>query len=320
MTICSFPGCTRPAAPAPAAGGRPPKYCDLPEHNRTTAFRAKQAAAAARADQAGEQAVSLASARLRLVIESLAPMLAGHREAVASQVAAALESLDDIGDPAMVEAEIGAVRAEAMRQASEAEADAERARREAAGAAAAAEQAQSARDKAVADAAAAEQRASAADAGERAARDEAREAVEALTAIRAELEAALARAEMAEAKRDGESQRAQRAEGERDAATLRADQAESALASVRQEVQDARQAATEAAAASAAALARTEAAQQALEDARREARRVEEREVARADREIERIAAMGQQRIAELEAELVKLRAPRRGRGTKDDA
>lgn len=40
--VSTYPGCDRPAAPAPAGGGRPPAYCDRADHHPTSAFRARQ--------------------------------------------------------------------------------------------------------------------------------------------------------------------------------------------------------------------------------------------------------------------------------------
>ena len=62
------------------------------------------------------------------------------------------------------------------------------------------------------------------------------------------------------------------------------------------------------------------AALESLEQARQETRRIEEREVARADREIERLQTISRDRIAELEADVAKLRTPtaRRTRASKD--
>ncbi|MGA2928449.1 MAG: hypothetical protein ABSG43_21140 [Solirubrobacteraceae bacterium] len=43
---CRFPGCDRPVEPAGETVGRPPRYCDLPEHNAQTAFRERRRRAA----------------------------------------------------------------------------------------------------------------------------------------------------------------------------------------------------------------------------------------------------------------------------------
>src|SRR6476659_5009728 len=41
---CAYPDCDRPVAPPPPTGGRS-SYCSRPDHNRTTAFAVRQAAA-----------------------------------------------------------------------------------------------------------------------------------------------------------------------------------------------------------------------------------------------------------------------------------
>jgi chromosome segregation ATPase len=303
--MCAFPDCSRPAAAPTAPGGRPPKYCDLPNHNRTTAFRARQAEAVREADQAGERAVSAASARLRQAVESLAPMLSTHREAVAAQMGAALEYLDDIGDPALVEAELGAVKADALREVSDARADAERARREAAAAAAGAERARADREEAVAARQAAE-------ASEQEQRAVARDAVDAAASLREDLAAAT---QQLHAQRDELTAQVQAAQAERDAARAAADRAESGAQAARAEIQDLRRASMDAAAAAAAAQARADAAREALEQARSEARRIEEREVARADLEIQRMLQAFGQGTGPKDPAPVKPRTPRRTRG-----
>jgi hypothetical protein len=50
---CRYPGCTRPRSGRRFAGrGGSPTYCDLPEHNHDTAYRARKRAA--EAEQAQE--------------------------------------------------------------------------------------------------------------------------------------------------------------------------------------------------------------------------------------------------------------------------
>ncbi len=39
---CRFPGCDRPVEPATETVGRPPRYCELPEHNAQSAFRERR--------------------------------------------------------------------------------------------------------------------------------------------------------------------------------------------------------------------------------------------------------------------------------------
>lgn len=121
---CAFPECERPAQVSPT-GGRPSAYCDLPEHNRATAFKVRQALSPAKkeADEQAGRSTSLAGARLRFVVEELGPLLKSHRAAVADQIENALTALDTINDPSQVEAEIAAITAEAASKTSQAEAE-----------------------------------------------------------------------------------------------------------------------------------------------------------------------------------------------------
>jgi hypothetical protein len=41
---CIFPGCDRPAKPRHELGGPRPRFCDLEEHNASTAHQARQGA------------------------------------------------------------------------------------------------------------------------------------------------------------------------------------------------------------------------------------------------------------------------------------
>ena len=122
--MCAFPECNRPAQSA-RTGGRPGAYCDLPEHNRTSAFKARQALSPAKedADQQSARSTSLAGARLRFVVEELGPLLKSHRAAVNDQILSALAALDTINDPSQVEAEIAALAAAAASKTSQAEAE-----------------------------------------------------------------------------------------------------------------------------------------------------------------------------------------------------
>jgi hypothetical protein len=81
---CRFRGCERPVEAAAETVGRPPRYCELPEHNAQTAFRERRRRAASGEldgddhDWAGgERPVSLAIAS----IGSLAKRLAEHDRA-----------------------------------------------------------------------------------------------------------------------------------------------------------------------------------------------------------------------------------------------
>ena len=72
---CHYPGCSRPVAPAPAVG-RPPKYCDDPDHTRITAHRLRRrldATAAATASATAEASPDTPSPDTPSVGERAAP-------------------------------------------------------------------------------------------------------------------------------------------------------------------------------------------------------------------------------------------------------
>ncbi|MBL7490574.1 hypothetical protein I6A62_21365, partial [Frankia sp. AgW1.1] len=117
-STCAYPGCEEPTAPPPATGGPAPRYCARPDHTAQTAFRARRgagrraAAAPARpasGDQAAERPASLAGASLRETVARLGQLLADFE----ASAAGARELLDAAVDPAAVEAELAAVRADA---------------------------------------------------------------------------------------------------------------------------------------------------------------------------------------------------------------
>src|ERR1039458_7583251 len=112
---CRSPGCDRPVQDAAEAVGRPPRYCDLPDHNAQTAFRERRRRAASGEidrddpDQAGgERPVSLAIASIGQVARRLADDMARPRELLAL-----------VSDSGRLEAELAAVRADAASQRAE---------------------------------------------------------------------------------------------------------------------------------------------------------------------------------------------------------
>ena len=104
---CAYPECDRPVAPPPATGGRS-RYCDDPEHTATTAFRARRARGGE--PGTGERSASLAGATLRENVERLGQVLAEFR-ALSQQAA---EHLQVATNPEVIQAEMAAVRAEAL--------------------------------------------------------------------------------------------------------------------------------------------------------------------------------------------------------------
>jgi colicin import membrane protein len=221
---CRFPGCERPVEAAAETVGRPPRYCELPEHNAQTAFRERRRRAAAGELEGddpdrggGERPVSLAIASIGSLAKRLADDMARTRELLAV-----------LTDTEQLEAELAAVRADAQAEVSSAaqlEAAARRGRLEAteaaevaltaAAGAQAAEQAEDAERRSQDAIARAEAAVAAQAAAESAARG-------------AEQRAAgeLARAEQAQQTRDSAIERARAAEHERDQASGQAREAE----------------------------------------------------------------------------------------------
>lgn len=144
QSTCRFPGCGRP--PAEWAGtGRPPEYCDDPEHNAGSAWRAKQKTKSGGVPAATVETLPVDAARTRAA--ALLAQVTDVGELLVQQLGTLVVELRTVGDPDAAEAEIETVTSEAAEQMAAATARAnraEKARREAEA------------DKAEADAAAAE--------------------------------------------------------------------------------------------------------------------------------------------------------------------
>ena len=106
--MCAFPECDRPVAPPPATGGRS-CYCDDPEYNATTAFRARRAPGRT-GPESGDRPASVAGATLRETVGRLGQMLTEF-QSLSQQ---AIEHLQVATNPDQVQAELAAVRAEAL--------------------------------------------------------------------------------------------------------------------------------------------------------------------------------------------------------------
>jgi len=107
---CRYPGCSAPAEPA-AGPGRPPQYCDDPDHNRASAFRARRAQDAADdsvIDDAGEP-VTWARTRAALLVDRLEEAV----RSLPSVVEQALAELRTLGDVDAVEVQIETISAAA---------------------------------------------------------------------------------------------------------------------------------------------------------------------------------------------------------------
>ena len=204
---CAFPGCERPIAPPPATGGRS-RYCDDPEHNASTAFRARRGGQGSRSESASlDRPASVAGATLRETVVRLGQLL-GEFESLSAPAA---EHLQVATNPEAVQAELAAARAETLQTvaAAQAETAAEQQARLTADEAAEAAQAEAeaARQSAAAAqtrAAEAEARASEAEAAKRQAETEAQGAIAQAEAVKRQAEAdiaeAISRAAQAEAR------------------------------------------------------------------------------------------------------------------------
>ena len=206
-STCIFPGCTR-SVPRGSSPGRPPQYCDLPEHTRWRAWKERQRQAqvadnaeeAARTDQ-DEKAAAPASGQgsepvtlARLRADDLLTRFAVQAEQLNTTLEAATEAFSTMSDPAAAEAQVEAARLTAARQVSEADSarlEAENRRREA-------------------------------EAARRTAEETTASAVAATQDAERIAEESLHRRDAAEAERDRQADLARVAVGERDAAVVEA--------------------------------------------------------------------------------------------------
>ncbi|GHD17405.1 hypothetical protein GCM10007147_06510 [Nocardiopsis kunsanensis] len=145
---CTFPGCARPV-PRPSSPGRPPQYCDLPEHTRWRAWKERQRLAQeaerASAEHTGEdadepdppthpggQGEPVTAARLRA--DDLLTRFAVQSEQLEATLRGATEAFATMTDPGAAEAQVESARVEGARRVAEADAarlEAENRRREA---------------------------------------------------------------------------------------------------------------------------------------------------------------------------------------------
>ncbi|MCK9869348.1 hypothetical protein MRI28_06715, partial [Nocardiopsis dassonvillei] len=130
---CNFPGCDRPV-PRASSPGRPPQYCDLPEHTRWRAWKERQRqtqeaerqeelARAAQEPSAADSAAPsphaagsspsfstepVTSARLRA--DDLLTRFAVQSEQLTATLRSATEAFSTMTDPAAAEAQVEAAR------------------------------------------------------------------------------------------------------------------------------------------------------------------------------------------------------------------
>ena len=113
---CRFPGCDRPVEAAAETVGRPPRYCDLPEHNAQTAFRERRRRAAAGEFEGNDQEQVGGERPVSLAIASIGRSPSGSTD----DMARTRELLAVLTDSEQLEAELAAVRADAQAEVSSA--------------------------------------------------------------------------------------------------------------------------------------------------------------------------------------------------------
>lgn len=123
--LCRFPGCGRPAMPGEGTG-RPPLYCDNPDHNRAAAWRARQQAGVTSAPvPAAGEGRPVDAARVRA--GAITAQVRGMVELLDERLVTLIGELRTLGDPEAVEAQLDTVRSQAEAEAAAAKAEAARA-------------------------------------------------------------------------------------------------------------------------------------------------------------------------------------------------
>jgi colicin import membrane protein len=110
--MCRYPGCDRPAEPGEPGAGRPPEYCDNPDHTRAAAWRARQRATAGAS--AAEEARPMDAARQRAGL--ITAQVTGMAEHLISQMHELIGELRTLADPGAAEAQLEAAASEAAEQ------------------------------------------------------------------------------------------------------------------------------------------------------------------------------------------------------------
>src|SRR5580692_4504726 len=118
---CKYPGCDQPARQAPKTG-RPPEYCDNPEHDGVTAWRERKRLAVVErgvttSEAETEQPVTMA----RVTGADLLRQMSVLADKMTTPAGRLINAVETIGDTGAAEAEVESVRAAAERRAATAE-------------------------------------------------------------------------------------------------------------------------------------------------------------------------------------------------------
>ena len=108
---CRFPGCVRAAVSADSGTGRPPEYCDNDGHNRATGWRARHHPADELSGNAPDEKRPVDTARQRA--GELYGQVAGMAPHLVQQLTAFIDELRIVADPDAAEAQIESVMTEA---------------------------------------------------------------------------------------------------------------------------------------------------------------------------------------------------------------
>ena len=116
--MCNYPGCSRTITRG-GGPGRPSEYCDHPEHTRWRAWRERQRLQQEEAQPSSAtvtvtQQGPVTAARLRA--DELLAQFRTLAEQLGGTLTTAVAELSTLADPAVAEAQVQAVQAEAARR------------------------------------------------------------------------------------------------------------------------------------------------------------------------------------------------------------
>ena len=114
IRLCRYPGCERPAVPPEGgAPGRPPGYCDDPDHTRASAWRARHTEQAAAAGRAAPEDLGRPVTMAKARAETIAAQVGSQVRELTTALGQVVDELRTLGDPDAAAAQIETVTAEA---------------------------------------------------------------------------------------------------------------------------------------------------------------------------------------------------------------